>query len=212
MQKNKRITYPKIFWLFIIGSLAGIPMEGFWCLIKNGRWETHVVTVWEPLCIIYGFGMAGCYIASVLLDKKSIVLKFVTFSVVGSTVELICGLVLEYGLGMRAWDYSNSFMNLKGHISIGMTFVWGVFGLAFSLTIQFLDKILSILDRKLFKILCIFMSVFLAIDLAVSSVCFIRWSERHNGVLPSNQFEQVIDDTYDDAFMKNRFCEWEFIN
>ena len=57
VEKREKISYQVIFWLFVIGSLAGVVLEGIWCLLKYGHWETHVVTVWEPLCIIYGFGL-----------------------------------------------------------------------------------------------------------------------------------------------------------
>lgn len=59
---TKPITYENMFWLFMIGSVLGVILEGIWCLIRAGHWETHVVSMWGPFCIIYGFGAVGLYL------------------------------------------------------------------------------------------------------------------------------------------------------
>lgn len=55
------------------GGLFGLVLEGFWCLIQHGRWENHMIFIWEPLCGIYGYGAAGCYIGAVLLKKLPLI-------------------------------------------------------------------------------------------------------------------------------------------
>ena len=35
------IQYADLFWLFILGSLLGVILEGLFCLVKYGHWETH---------------------------------------------------------------------------------------------------------------------------------------------------------------------------
>ena len=63
-------NYSNMFWLFMIGNILGVILEGIWCVIRNGRWETHVVTIWGPFCLIYGVGAVGGYLASALLSDK----------------------------------------------------------------------------------------------------------------------------------------------
>lgn len=60
MKGNSSITYQRAYWLFLVGSLLGLVLEGFWCMIKQGHWEMHVNFIWEPLCGIYGVGLMGC--------------------------------------------------------------------------------------------------------------------------------------------------------
>lgn len=36
------ITYPNMFWLFIVGSIIGVVLEGIWCLVKNGQWMSLI--------------------------------------------------------------------------------------------------------------------------------------------------------------------------
>ncbi|MDD6021502.1 MAG: putative ABC transporter permease [Acutalibacteraceae bacterium] len=211
MNDVRRITYPKLFWLFLFGSLIGVLIEGLWCLVRYKHWETHVVTVFEPLCVLYGFGMVGCYIFTVLLEGKGNITKFIVFALVGTVVEFFAGFILEHGLNMRAWDYSGSFLNLKGYVSIGMTFMWGVLGLAFSYIVPVIDGVFEKIRTQPWNIACTVLSVFLAVDVVVSTMSFIRWSKRHEGVAPRNSVERIIDDKFSDSFMEKRFCEWYFI-
>ena len=59
--KEEHATYQNMFWLFMISNVLGVILEGLWCLIRTGYWETHVVSMWGPFCIIYGFGAVGFY-------------------------------------------------------------------------------------------------------------------------------------------------------
>ena len=35
----------------MISNLVGVLIEGIFCLISYGKWETHVVTMWGPFCL-----------------------------------------------------------------------------------------------------------------------------------------------------------------
>lgn len=52
---TKPIAYENMFWLFMIGSVLGVILEGIWCLIRTGHWETHVVSMWgvQTLFLVY---------------------------------------------------------------------------------------------------------------------------------------------------------------
>ena len=71
------------FWMCWHG-LFGLVLEGFGCLIQHGRWENHMIFIWEPLCGIYGYGAAGCCIGAILLKKLPLFDCFVLLS------ELYC--------------------------------------------------------------------------------------------------------------------------
>lgn len=212
MEKNGNITYQKVYWLFLAGSLIGLVLEGFWCLVKQGHWESHVNFIWEPLCGIYGVGAVGCYLGAIFLKTHFWIVKFITFSFIGTVVELIAGLVLEYGLYMRAWDYSGTFMNVKGHVNLKMTILWGILGIVFSLLLPTIENILGKMKGEGWKIACIGLSVLLVADIIATSMCLIRWSSRHRGIPACNRIEQMIDHIYPDEVMQKRFCEWFFID
>ncbi len=94
------ITYRKLFWLFLIGSVIGVMLEGLFCLISKGAWETHVVSVYLPLNPLYGTGAVLLYVGAVRLRKKNIWCRVLYMTLGATALELICGLLLRYGLGM----------------------------------------------------------------------------------------------------------------
>ncbi|MCI5796825.1 MAG: putative ABC transporter permease [Ruminococcus sp.] len=129
-QKNsgdeKEITYDKMFVLFLVGSVIGVLMEGFFCLLTKGHWETHVVSVFGAFNILYGAGAVLFFVGAVKLKSKPLGWRVVIMAVSATTLELFSGLLLKDFLGMRAWNYEHSFMNYKGLICIGFTCVWGL--------------------------------------------------------------------------------------
>lgn len=210
--KKNRITYEKLFWLFMAGSLLGVLLEGVWCLVSYGKWETHVVSMWGHFCIIYGFGMAGFYIGSVLMENKNIFLRFVAFAVIGSAVEYICAWVLDRGLNMEAWNYKGQFMNINGFICLKMTVIWGILGVLFGTLVPKIDALFEKMQGMGWKIACSVLSVFMAVNLAFTAVCIVRWSHRHEGIRPSGSVIEKIDKKYNDEMMAERFCEWRFLS
>ena len=207
--KEEHATYQNMFWLFMIGNVLGVILEGLWCLIRTGYWETHVVSMWGLFCIIYGFGAVGFYLGSVWLKGKSPVTQFVAFSLIAAVFEYVCSWVLEYGLHMKAWDYRRHFLNIEGRVSLKMTVLWGTLGVAFSYwLVPLIDQMFDRMQGRFWKAACSCMSIFMAINLAFTALCLVRWRDRHEGIAPQNYVEQTIDEVYDDYKMEKRFCEW----
>ena len=75
--KKPEIKYHNVFILFIIGCTLGVLLEGSFCYIMRGQWETHVTFLWGPFNIVYGLGTVVMYLASVKLNKKSWVTEFI---------------------------------------------------------------------------------------------------------------------------------------
>lgn len=44
--KKDGVTYCNMFWLFMFGNVLGVLLEGTWCRLIFGHWETHVATIW----------------------------------------------------------------------------------------------------------------------------------------------------------------------
>ena len=99
----------------------GVFIEGVWYYFMHDHWETHVVTIWGPFCIIYGFGLAGYYAACHACGSMNIFIRFLIYASLGSGVELVCGLLLKYCLNLKAWTYSHYPLNFMGLICVKMT-------------------------------------------------------------------------------------------
>lgn len=209
---NNKLSFYTGFWLFMIGSVLGVVLEGLNRVILKGYWETHVISMWGPFCTIYGLGIVGYYIGAHYLKKKNIFIQFLTFAVIGSVIEYLCGFVLKFGLHMGAWDYSKSAINFQGLLTPSMTFLWGIAGVLYCLVSDWINKTFEKIQKKGFHIVAIVLTVFMIVNSLMTAACIVRWKGRHDGHGPANKIEQKLDELYDDDFMKHRFIEWFFID
>ena len=210
--KGRKIHYADLLWLYVVGSLAGMVFEGTYCLIAKGAWETHVVSMFFPLCILYGLGFVGFYVGGKLLEGKNLFFRFAAFALVGAGIELITAWILEVGVRMYAWNYARSFANYRGVICLRMTLVWGALGVAFGYTVPLFDRLFEKLQNDRHpRIICL-VTILLIMDLAFAIQVIHRWSGRHYGDAGDTRFGRWIDAHYDDAYMKDRFIEWRFMD
>lgn len=207
------IIFQEIFWLFMLGSVLGIIIEGLWCKVRYGKWETHTVAMWGPFNIVYGIGISVFYIGCILLDSVKWISKFGAFALLGSIVEYLCGIVIRIGLRMKAWDYSSHPFNIQGIVSLRMVFLWGATGLIFNyILFEPLKNLLLLIDGMPFDMICAVLTVFMVTNLVFTAVCIIRWANRHKGKQPANKLTKWIDREYPDWKMQKRFLEWSFID
>lgn len=211
-KETKGEVFQKAFWLYMIGNILGFLMEGIWCKFKYGRWESHVVSMIGPFCLIYGIGAALFYLCGRRLKNKNIFIQFLFSCLVGDVVEYICGYILEYGLGMRAWYYGRYFLNINGYICLFMTIVWGFVGLIFIYFVMPIwDKFYEKIKGKILTKICYILAIIMLIDFIFTMICITRWAYRHKGVGSKNKVINIIDRKYDDEYMARRFNEWRFI-
>ena len=211
-ERRKYLTYANMLWLFTAGSLLGVAGEGLHSLLKRGYWETHVVSLGLPLCILYGLGAVGCYAGYCLLPRRNYFAQFLTYALVGTLLELLAGALLDLGLGMRAWNYSYKPFNFRGYICLSASIGWGAVGVLFTLLLaRPLDRVFARLHGRLFTALTVLLTVYLAIDFFFTGVSLLRWSGRHFGKFARTALGKFIDRAFPDPFMKKRFVEWRFL-
>lgn len=210
--KNSEITYDKLLFLFVFGCVIGVLMEGTFCLITKGHWESHVVSVFGAFNILYGAGMVLFYVGAVKLKKFSLLKRVIIMTLTATFLELMAGLFLRNVLGMRAWNYENSFMNYKGIICIGFSLIWASAAFAFCKLQPRISKKLEKIKGKTWHSTCVIVGIFMAVDLMFTSAFIIRWSERHYGVAAETKIQSYIDKDAPDDYMQSRFVEWEFLD
>lgn len=210
--KKGNITYCTTFWLFLIGSVAGVIIEGMFCLLYKGRWENHVVSLFAQYNILYGIGAVLFFIGAAKLRIASPVQKAVAMAIVATLLELFCGLLLKHVLGMRAWNYANSFMNYQGLICPAFSLAWGIAALGFCKLYPRVNRMLTRFKQKHWRIACASLSVLIAADLCLTGAAILRWSDRHHGFPADTAFQHFLDEELPDEWMQERFIEWEFLD
>lgn len=204
------MLYFKCFWLFIAGGLLGVVIENLWWRLRYGFWQSHVTLIWLPLCTVYSFGAVACYLGVLLLDGQNFIVRFLAFSIVGTVVEFIGGFLLDRGMQMRAWDYTGTFLNIRGYVNLMMTVIWGILGIAFEQLVPGIDLLFDRIPANLLWFATAPLTLFLAADMLVTSACLARWSKRHQGVQAKTGLDRLIDRKYDDERMRRRFNDWHF--
>lgn len=210
--RAKLLSYPTLFWLFLLGSVIGFVFEGLWCILRVGHWESHSSTLWGPFCIVYGLGAVAMHCLSVGMQKKSLPIRFCVFALAGTVVEYVSGVFQELCFGTYSWDYSHMRFSLGGKVSLGMTLLWGLLGVVFMKWIfPPLTGMLSSATGKGWQIACKLCTVLMCINLLVTCTALARWEARSRGAQPQNTVEQAIDRRWDDGWMQKRYPNMKFV-
>lgn len=211
MKTKVEVRYSTLFWLFLFGSVEGFVLEGLWNNLRLGYWESHTATVWGPFCIIYGIGAVVIYLLSFLLQERGSVAQFLLFTLAGGAVEYFGSLFQELALGSVSWHYDHHALNIGGRVSLQMALLWGVLGILFVKAVfPFLRKLLDKMKGRGWQVACGVLTVFMVINLVVTSAAITRWRTRDEAPQPSNAAIQWLDEHYDDQTMERIFPNMEF--
>lgn len=199
----KGCGFYKLFWLFLIGAVLGDLVETVFCRLTVGVWMSRSSLVWGPFSIVWGLAIAA---ATALLYKdreKPDRHLFVVGTVLGGAYEYICSVFTELVFGTVFWDYSAIPFNLGGRINLLYCFFWGIAAVVwikglYPVFSRWIEKIPALQGYVLTWLLALFM----AANMAVSSLALIRYDMRAEGRPARNAVETIIDSRFDDARME----------
>ncbi len=204
--KDKLNTY-YLFWIFLIGSVFGWIIEVTFTLLKSHKFINHSALVLGPFNIIYGFG--ACLLTALLYryQKKESWKIFMISFIAGSILEYICSWGMELFLGFTAWDYSNNFLNINGRVCLSYSIMWGLLGIFYIKFIyNWIIKFIDLWSYNKGKKISIFLLIFLAFDLALTVSAVARAKNKERNIPPVNVYENLLDHTFNQEYLKNMFC------
>lgn len=196
------INFYKLCWVFIIGSIIGVVVEVAYGFIVENEITRRSGVIYGPFNPVYGF---GAVLITILLykikDKKKISI-FIICMVFGACFEYFCSFFQEVAYGTVSWEYSDTFLNLRGRTNFAYSIFWGTLGLFWIKTVY--PKISNIIEKipnKAGLAITWIMIVFLVYDMGISSVASRRQMQRRNNISPQNSFEQYLDYRYNDEVL-----------
>ena len=200
------LDFFNIFWIFIIGSFAGLCVEMVFCLFVNNVWECRAGLVFAPLSPIYGTGaMLLTFALNRVWNKNAIVIYLIS-AVVGAAVEFGVSWYMETAFGVLAWDYKDSFLNIQGRTDFAHALAWGALGLFWIRillpAILRTARVVPLHWRAL--VTTVALVLFLA-DGMTTLVALDCWSARQAGLPTTTQQQQFFAEHFDDKFMQERF-------
>lgn len=101
--------------LFMIGGALYFLIEIFW-----RQYSYFSMFVLGGLCFVL-IGLVTEYLSKL---RYSLLIQQFTASLIITLLELIFGLVLNVGLGLDVWDYSNTNFNFMGQICLEYSILW----------------------------------------------------------------------------------------
>jgi len=196
----------KIFWVFIIGSIAGWIFETIVVILQTGHFEIRQGLIYGPFIPVYGIGLVMYYSIFKFIKTRDKIKIFLITLALGGLTEYVCSYLQEIIFGSISWDYSKLPFNLHGRTSLLHCTYWGIAGLLYISWIEpLLHELENIMQDTRLKIITILLAIFIIIDVSISWMAIARQKNRFLGENPRNAIEQFLDAYYPDDFIDTIF-------
>ena len=212
MDKKEKVTISEIVWLFVIGCLIGFGLETVWHFLKNGEWINKQGLLYGPFKPIYGFGLIFIVLVMNNYRTKKFYQKFIIGVILGSAFEYFGSLFQEYVFGTSTWNYSNFNLNIGGRIYLPYCLAWGLIAVfCVDFLYPFFKKLLKKKNPPFYHITTVIVAVFMVINISLTALASIRYSDRMNNEEGTNAVFEVIDELYPDEYMQVKFPKMKVI-
>ena len=193
----------KLMLLFIIGAFLGDIVETIFCRVTMGYWMSRSSLVWGPFSIVWGLALALVTLLLYKYKDHSDSFLFMMGTLLGGGYEYLCSVFTEIFFGKVFWDYSELPFNLGGRINLLYCFFWGIaaviwFKKVYPVLSAWIEKI-PVLPGK---IITWMLTVFMFVNIIVSSMALVRYDQRAKGIETENTVLEWVDTHFDDDRMK----------
>ena len=205
-EKNVKKELTILFWVFIIGSIAGFIFEVTVVFFQKGHFELRQGLIYGPFIPVYGIGAMCYYIVLSKIKIKNKVRIFLITMILGGITEYLCSFIQEKAFGTISWDYSYLPFNINGRTSLLHCVYWGIGGVLYITYIEpLLNKMIDKTNMKAFDLITIILSIFIIFDISISWMAADRQTERKNNIEPENRLDIFLDKNYPDEYMNRIF-------
>lgn len=205
-EKNVKKELTILFWVFIIGSIAGFIFEVIVVFFQKGHFELRQGLIYGPFIPVYGIGAMCYYIVLSKIKIKNKVRIFLITMILGGITEYLCSFIQEKAFGTISWDYSYLPFNINGRTSLLHCVYWGIGGVLYITYIEpLLNKMIDKTNMKAFDLITIILSIFIIFDISISWMAADRQTERKNNIEPENRLDIFLDKNYPDEYMNRIF-------
>ena len=201
-----------LFWIFIIGSIAGFIFEITVVFFQKGHFELRQGLIYGPFIPVYGIGAMLYY---VVLDKFKLKNKLQIFLItmlLGGLTEYLCSFMQEKLFGTISWDYSYLPFNIQGRTSLLHCIYWGIGGILYVTYIEpLIEKMREKINKNIIRIITIILAIFMIFDITISWMAAERQIERKSNVEPENKMDLFFDEYYPDEYIDRIFNNKKYV-
>lgn len=202
------LTFVKLFWIFVVGSVFGLVIEDVFHLIVYHEWESRAGLVWGPFSPLYG---VGAVVLTVFLNRfyyTHNLIIFIIAMILGSAMEYFASLMMEVFWHAIAWDYTGTFGSIDGRTNFFFGVMWGTLGLAWvRIIMPGIKRVFKHINFKniIVRIVSFALIAFVTVDIAVTILALHREGQRTENVPPASPIDVWLDETFTDEWMQQRF-------
>ena len=204
-KKEERLTYTKIIWIFVLGSIFGYIFEVSFYFLKHGVFLNKQGLLYGPFKPIYGFGSILISLMLNFVRNKKGWIIFIYGSILGGVFEYLCSLILEYFFKTRMWTYSRMGLDINGRVYLPYLPIWGLIALLWLKVIYpWYSKMMAKIPKKPLMIFTILISIFFIFNSTVSTVAVWRMRDRAKDIPASSKLDRFLDKYYTDEYIMKR--------
>lgn len=198
------LSFYKLTWVFILGSLIGTWYEEILTFVKDGVYENRSAVFFGPFNPLYGIAFV---LALLLLRRfESAPVALIVGTVFCGVFEYGASLAQEFFTGSVSWNYDDRFLNINGRTTLIFALIFGMFayGMVFHVY-PLLSRTVESLPVKPATVLTKIMIVFLVFNMVITYSALIRQGLRAEGVAPYTPVGAIYDEVFTDAYIEDKF-------
>lgn len=200
------LNFFNLFWIFVVCCILGLVIETIYHFILFHEYQDRAGMLFGPFSPIYGFGALLMTIALNRFHDKPIWVVFLVSAVIGGAFEFFTSWIMEFAFGIRAWDYTGSFLSIDGRTNFVFMVMWGVLGMAWiKLLLPQLLKLISMIPWNWRYGVTAVCAALMLVDGIMSIQSIDCWYQRMAGKAPETPIEQFYAKHFDNEYMQNRF-------
>ena len=111
-------------WYFWIYSFMGYLLEKVFAKLTRAEQQGRKCFLLLPLCPVYGLGMLAVLALPEAWTRGGWLI--LSGGLAATAMEYVIHWAYDTFLGVRFWDYSRMFANLRGRVCLPFTVAWGI--------------------------------------------------------------------------------------
>ncbi|MCQ2752227.1 MAG: putative ABC transporter permease [Coriobacteriales bacterium] len=202
-----RLDFYNLFWIFMIGSVIGLFVEGaFQVVAVSGHWQWRNGMLFGPFSPIYGFGAVLVTVPLNRFRNGNIIVLFIASTIICGAFEWFVSYFMEMSCGMKAWDYSDEFLNIGGRTCLWFAMMFAFLAVFYMrCLLPYILKLINKIPWKIRYSLTAVVTVLMIINGIMTMQAMDCWYTRVAGQEPVTEVQKFYAENFDNDWMQKRF-------